>query len=131
MLQVYKIKDNRDETLLDNEVMVELPNFEALIFNIDSDYFINEITGNTPIEEDFLNFICCCEEYDNIIKSAIKRCLINLVNCSLYVADKSIDDLVNKFNSIEIEEITWLIIKDDVLNEFRTLYENNKKETLL
>ena len=37
MVQVYKINDYRDINIFpeDNKIMVELPNFEALIFNID------------------------------------------------------------------------------------------------
>lgn len=125
MVQVYKIKDSRYYTLQDNEIMVELPNFEALIFNIDKSYFRNEIKENNTLGKSFEDFIYNSDDYDDIVDSAITQYLTELTYNNLYVADKSIDEIINKFNSLYLEEIVWLNIKEEILEKLRVLYLNS------
>ena len=122
MVQVYKIKDSRYYTLQDNEIMVELPDFQALIFNIDKAYFRIKIKGDNPQDKSFEDFIYNSDDYDDIVDSAIKKYLIVLTYNNLYVADKSIDEIINKFNSLYLEEIIWLNIKEEILEKLRVLY---------
>lgn len=125
MVQVYKIKDSRYYTLQDNEIMVELPNFEALIFNIDKSYFRIEIKENNTISKNFEDFIYNSDDYNDIVDSAITKYLAELTYNNLYVADKSIDEIINKFNSLYLEEIVWLNIKEEILEKLRVLYLNS------
>ena len=122
MVQVYKIKDSRYYTLQDNEIMVELPDFEALIFNIDKSYFRIEITENNKLGKNFEDFIYNSDDYNDIVDSAITKYLAELTYNNLYVADKSIDEIINKFNSLYLEEIVWLNIKEEILEKLRVLY---------
>lgn len=122
MVQVYKIKDSRYYTLQDNEIMVELPDFEALIFNIDKAYFRIKIKENNPLDKSFEDFIYNSDDYDDIVDSAIKKYLTELTYNNLYVADKSIAEIINKFNSLYLEEIVWLNIKEEILEKLRVLY---------
>ena len=122
MVQVYKIKDSRYYTLQDNEIMVELPDFEALIFNIDKSYFRIEITENNTLGKNFEDFIYNSDDYNDIVDSAITKYLAELTYNNLYVADKSIDEIINKFNSLYLEEIVWLNIKEEILKKLRVLY---------
>ena len=122
MVQVYKIKDSRYYTLQDNEIMVELPDFQALIFNIDKAYFRIKIKGDNPQDKSFEDFIYNSDDYDDIVDSAIKKYLIVLTYNNLYVADKSIDEIINNFNSLYLEEIVWLNIKEEILEKLRVLY---------
>ncbi len=119
MSKVY-LEDRTYDTTKEKFV-VELPNFKYLIFKIDEDYFIDEISGNTPISEDFVDFICCCDEYDNILNSAIRRSL-PILTYSLYMTIYSIEELVRRLNIANLEEVIWLMIRDDVIEKFRTLY---------
>ena len=125
MVQVYKIKDSRYYTLQDNETMVELPDFEALIFNIDKSYFRIEITENNTLGKNFEDFIYNSDDYNDIVDSAITKYLAELTYNNLYVADKSIDEIINKFNSLYLEEIVWLNIKEEILEKLRVLYLNS------
>lgn len=125
MVQVYKIKDSRYYTLQDNEIMVELPDFQALIFNIDKAYFRNEIKEDNTLGKSFEDFIYNSDDYDDIVDSAIKKYLTELTYNNLYVADKSIDEIINKFNSLYLEEIVWLNIKEEILEKLRILYLNS------
>lgn len=122
MVQVYKIKDSRYYTLQDNTIMVELPDFEALIFNIDKAYFRIKIKENNPLDKSFEDFIYNSDDYDDIVDSAIKKYLTELTYNNLYVADKSIAEIINKFNSLYLEEIVWLNIKEEILEKLRVLY---------
>lgn len=122
MVQVYKIKDSRYYTLQDNAIMVELPDFEALIFNIDKAYFRIKIKENNPLDKSFEDFIYNSDDYDDIVDSAIKKYLTELTYNNLYVADKSIAEIINKFNSLYLEEIVWLNIKEEILEKLRVLY---------
>ena len=122
MVQVYKIKDSRYYTLQDNEIMVELPNFEALIFNIDKSYFRIEIKENNTLGKDFEDFIYNSDDYNDIVDSAITKYLAELTYNNLYVTDKSLDEIINKFNSLYLEEIVWLNIKEEILEKLRVLY---------
>lgn len=122
MVQVYKIKDSRYYTLQDNAIMVELPDFEALIFNIDKAYFRIKIKENNPLDKSFEDFIYNSDDYDEIVDSAIKKYLTELTYNNLYVADKSIAEIINKFNSLYLEEIVWLNIKEEILEKLRVLY---------
>ena len=122
MVQVYKIKDSRYYTLQDNETMVELPDFEALIFNIDKSYFRINIKENNTLSKNFEDFIYNSDDYNDIVDSAITKYLAELTYNNLYVADKSIDEIINKFNSLYLEEIVWLNIKEEILEKLRVLY---------
>lgn len=125
MVQVYKIKDSRYYTLQDNEIMVELTNIEALIFNIDKSYFRIEIKENNTLGKNFEDFIYNSDDYDDIVDSTITKYLTMLTYNNLYVADKSIDEIINKFNSLYLEEIVWLNIKEEILEKLRILYLNS------
>lgn len=127
MVQVYKINDYRDINIFpeDNKIMVELPNFEALIFNIDKSYFRNEIKEDNTLGKSFEDFIYNSDDYNDIVDSAIKKYLTELTYNNLYVADKSIDEIINKFNSLYLEEIVWLNIKEEILEKLRILYLNS------
>ena len=124
MVQVYKINDYRDINIFpeDNEIMVELPNFAALIFNIDKSYFRNAIKENNTLGKSFEDFIYNSDDYDDMVDSAIKKYLTDLTYNNLYVTDKSIDEIINKFNSLYLEEIVWLNIKEEILEKLRVLY---------
>ena len=122
MVQVYKIKDSRYYTLQDNETMVELPDFEALIFNIDKSYFRINIKENNTLSKNFEDFIYNSDDYNDIVDSAITKYLTGLTYNNFYVADKSIDEIINKFNSLYLEEIVWLNIKEEILEKLRVLY---------
>lgn len=127
MVQVYKINDYRDINIFpeDNKIMVELPDFEALIFNIDKAYFRIKIKENNPLYKSFEDFIYNSDDYDDIVDSAIKKYLTELTYNNLYVADKSIAEIINKFNSLYLEEIVWLNIKEEILEKLRILYLNS------
>lgn len=121
MLAVHII--DTDEYLTEDEVIVRLPEFRKfLVFELDSDYFINEITGNTPLEEDLLEFIFYTEKYDDILKSAIRRGLTTLTYI-FYMTTNSADETVKRLNALELEEVVWSMICDDVIDTFKTLYE--------
>lgn len=122
MVQVYKIKDSRYYTLQDNETMVELPDFEALIFNIDKSYFRIEIKENNTLGKNFEDFIYNSDDCDDIVDSSITQYLTELTYNNLYVTDKSLDEIINKFNSLYLEEIVWLNIKEEILEKLRVLY---------
>ena len=125
MVQVYKIKDSRYYTLQYNEIMVELPDFEALIFNIDRSYFRIKINEINPLDKSFEDFIYNSADYDDIVDSEITKYLTVLTYNNLYVADKSIDEIINKFNYLYLEEIVWLNIKEEILEKLRVLYLNS------
>ena len=125
MVQVYKIKDSRYYTLQDNEIIVELPHFEALIFNIEKAYFRIKIKHDYTLDNRFEDFIYNSDDYDDVVDSAITKYLTGLTYNNLYVTDKSIDEIINKFNSLYLEEIVWLNIKEEILEKLRVLYLNS------
>ena len=125
MVQVYKIKDSRYYTLQDNEIIVELPHFKALIFNIEKAYFRIKIKDDYTLDNSFEDFIYNSDDYDDVVDSAITKYLAELTYNNLYVADKSIDEIINKFNSLYLEEIVWLNIKEEILEKLRVLYLNS------
>ena len=125
MVQVYKIKDSRYYTLQDNEIIVELPDFEALIFNIEKAYFRIKIKDDNTLDKSFEDFIYNSDDYDDIVDSAITKYLTGLTYNNLYVTDKSIDEIIKKFNSLYLEEIVWLNIKEEILEKLRVLYLNS------
>ena len=122
MVQVYKIKDSRYYTLQDNEIIVELPHFKALIFNIEKAYFRIKIKDDYTLDNSFEDFIYNSDDYDDVVDSAITKYLTGLTYNNLYVTDKSIDEIINKFNSLYLEEIVWLNIKEEILEKLRVLY---------
>lgn len=125
MVQVYKIKDSRYYTLQDNEIIVELPHFKALIFNIEKAYFRIKIKDDYTLDNSFEDFIYNSDDYDDVVDSAITKYLTGLTYNNLYVTDKSIDEIINKFNSLYLEEIVWLNIKEEILEKLRVLYLNS------
>lgn len=136
MLRVYYKKDIRDveEKLRDNvlgksQFIVRLPHLQGLLFEIEYDYFINEITGNLGVGEDIIDFIVCYDKTDDIIKSLIRRTLTTL-SYSIYLATDSIDEVVKKLNLLELEEVVWVMIQDDIDEIFTDLYRQAKKDEL-
>ena len=124
MSKVYLI-DRMQEVA--DKLVVKLPHNKFLLFRIDDDYFIDVITGDTPISEELMEFICSCDKYDNILKSAIKKSLTTLTY-SLYITTFTIDEIIRRLNIANLEEVIWSMICDEVIEEFKTLYvEYNKK----
>ena len=118
---------NSDEYLTEDEIIVKMPeNRKYLVFDIDSDYFIDIITADTPIEEDLMNFICSTDKYNDILKSAIRRSLTTLTYI-FYMTTNSIDETVKRLNALELEEVVWSMIGYDVIDTFRYLYEKEYK----
>lgn len=111
--------------IAEDEIIVRLPDYKYLTFDINSDYIINEIESGIG-EETLWNFICCCDEHDDILNSAIRKGLTTL-SYTLYITTDSIVGTVKKLNSLDLEEVVLLMICDDVIDEFRALYEDYKK----
>lgn len=122
---------NSDEHFTEDEIIVKLPEYRKyLVFDIDSDFFIDVITADTPMEEDLMNFICSTDKYNDILKSAIRRSLTTLTYI-FYMTTNSIDETVKRLNALELEEVVWSMICYDVIEIFRYLYEAElKKEEL-
>lgn len=131
MLQVEYEKDIRDveEYLTDNQFIVRLPHLQGLLFNIEYDYFINEITADFSRGEDYIDFIVCYENMDDILKSLVRRTLTTL-SYSIYLTTDSIDEVVKRLNTLEIEEFVWCMIQDNVAEIFTYLYSKYKKDEL-
>lgn len=131
MLQVNYEKDIRDveEHLTDNEFIVRLPHLRGLLFNIEYDYFINEITADFSGGEDYIDFIVYHENMHDILKSSVRKTLTTL-SYSIYLATDSIDEVVKKLNLLELEEVVWVMIQDDIAEIFTYLYRQTKKDEL-
>lgn len=118
---------NSDERFTEDEIIVKLPEYRKyLVFDIDSDFFIDVITADTPMEEDLMNFICSTDKYNDILKSAIRRSLTTLTYI-FYMTTNSIDETVKRLNALELEEVVWSMIGYDVIDTFRYLYEKEYK----
>ena len=118
---------NSDEYLTEDEIIVKMPeNRKYLVFDIDSDYFIDIITADTPIEEDLIDFICSTDKYKDVLKSSIRRSLTTLTYI-FYMTTNSIDETVKRLNALELEEVVWSMIGYDVIDTFRYLYEKEYK----
>ena len=119
---------NSDEYLTEDEIIVKMPeNRKYLVFDLESDYFIDVITADTPMEEDLMNFICSTDKYNDILKSAIRRSLTTLTYI-FYMTTNSIDETVKRLNALELEEVIWSMIGYDVIEIFRYLYEAELKK---
>lgn len=136
MLQVEYVEDIRyvEKHLVDNvygrsHFIVRFPHLQGLLFDIEYDYFINEITANFSGGEDYIDFIVCHENMDNILKSLVRKSLTKLTY-TMYLTTNSIDETVKKLNTLEIEEIVWCMIQDDVAEIFNYLYRQTKKDEL-
>ncbi len=105
----------------ENEIAVRLPEYKFLTFDFDNDYFENKIEGNIA-EEDFWDFVCCSNKCDNILKSSIRNGLTTL-SYIFYMTTNSINETVKRLNSLDLEEVVWAMIFDDVIDKFRALYE--------
>lgn len=131
MLQVDYVKDIRDveKHLVDNlcgrsQFIVRLPHLQGLLFEIEYDYFINEITADFSGGEDYIDFIVCYENKDNILKSLVRKTL-TILSYSIYLATDSIDEVVKKLNLLELEEVVWVMIQDDIAEIFTNLYKKS------
>ncbi len=136
MLQVEYVEDIRDveKHLVDNlygrsQFIVRLPHLQGLLFEIEYDYFINEITADFSGGEDYIDFIVCYENTDNILKSLVRKALTTLTYI-IYFITSSIDETVKRLNTLEIEEFVWVMIQDDVDEIFTDLYNQYKKDEL-
>lgn len=136
MLQVEYVEDIRDveKHLVDivygrSQFIVRLPHLQGLLFEIEYDYFINEITADFSGGEDYIDFIVCHENMDNIIKSLVRKTLATLTYI-IYFTTNSIDETVKRLNNLELEEFVWVIIQDDVSEIFTHLYNEYKKDEL-
>ena len=127
MLQVH-IRDSRDYTATDKNI-VKLPHYKCLVFDLNTDYFISEITADLYVSKEFIDFIVCCDKYDDILNSSIKKGLTTLTYIMYMTAD-SLQEIVKRLNSLELEEVIWCMVCDKVLDEFRALYEKTKKDEL-
>ncbi len=105
---------------VESEIAIKLPDYKFLTFDLDRDYFENEITNSIP-QENFYDFICCCDEHDYILDSSIRKGLTTL-SYILYMTTNSINETVKKLNSLDIEEVVWCMVCDDVIDRFRALY---------
>ena len=118
---------NSDEYLTEDEIIVKMPeNRKYLVFDLESDYFIDVITADTPIEEDLIDFICSTDKYKDVLKSSIRRSLTTLTYI-FYMTTNSIDETVKRLNALELEEVVWSMIGYDVIDTFRYLYEKEYK----
>ena len=136
MLQVEYVEDIRDveKHLVDNlygrsQFIVRLPHLQGLLFEIEYDYFINEITADFSGGEDYIDFIVCYENTDNILKSLVRKALTTLTYI-IYFITSYIDETVKRLNTLEIEEFVWVMIQDDVDEIFTDLYNQYKKDEL-
>ena len=111
MVQVYKIKDSRYYTLQDNEIMVELPDFEALIFNIDKSYFRIEITENNTLGKNFEDFIYNSDDYNDIVDSAITKYLAELTYNNLCLRFLKAKEYIATEEGIDLERLIAYFIK--------------------
>lgn len=132
MLQVDYVKDIRDveKHLVDNlcgrsQFIVRLPHLQGLLFEIEYDYFINEITADFSGGEDYIDFIVCYENTDNILKSLVRKTLTTL-SYIMYFTTNSIDETVKRLNTLELEEIIWCMIQDNVDEIFTYLYKKDE-----
>lgn len=136
MLQVEYVKDIRDveKHLVDNvngrgQFIVRLPHLQGLLFDIEYDYFINEISADFSGGEDYIDFIVCYENTDNILKSLVRKTLTTLTYI-MYFTTNSTDETAKRLNTLEIEEFVWSMIQDDVAEIFTHLYSQYKKDEL-
>ena len=136
MLQVEYVKDIRDveKHLVDNvngrgQFIVRLPHLQGLLFDIEYDYFINEISADFSGGEDYIDFIVCYENTDNILKSLVRKTLTTLTYI-MYFTTNSTDETAKRLNTLEIEEFVWSMIQDDVAEIFTHLYNQYKKDEL-
>jgi len=121
MLQVHITESPKYTT--EKEIVVKLPKYRTfLVFDLDDDYFLDEISGNTPVERDFVDFICANYNSTNILNSSIRNGLTTL-SYIFYMTTNSIDETVKRLNALELEEVIWSMICDDVIDKFRALYE--------
>lgn len=132
MLQVDYVKDIRDveKNLVDNlygrsQFIVRLPHLQGFLFEIEYDYFINEITADFSGGEDYIDFIVSHENMDNILKSLVRKTLTTL-SYIMYFTTNSIDEIVKRLNTLELEEIIWCMIQDNVDEIFTYLYKKDE-----
>ena len=65
----------------------------------------------------------------DILKSSVRKTLTTL-SYSIYLATDSIDEVVKKLNLLELEEVVWVMIQDDIAEIFTYLYRQTKKDEL-
>lgn len=119
MLQVH-ITDS-PKYITNDEIYVRLPKGEFLQFdiNISQCYIFIEKCLD---EEDYLQDYICkyYDDYEDIVKTSIKKCLTTLTY-SLYITTDSIDEVVKRLNSLELEDVVSSMISDDAVDKFRDL----------
>lgn len=121
MLQVH-ITDS-PKYIINDEIYVRLPKEKFLQFDINisqCNIYIEECLD----EEDSLHncIFKYYDDYEEIVKTSIKKCLTTLTY-SLYITTDSIDEVVKRLNSLELEDVVSSMISDDVIDKFRALYE--------
>lgn len=131
MLQVEYVDDIRDveKHLVDvdgkSQFIVRLPHLQGFLFDIEYDFFINELTADFSGGEDYIDFIVCYENTDNILKSLVRKTLTTLTYI-MYFTTNSIDETVKRLNTLELEEIIWCMIQDNVDEIFTYLYKKDE-----
>lgn len=119
MLQVHIA--NSQEYITNDEIYVRLPKEKFLQFDINicqCNIYVEECLD----EEDSLHDYICkyYDDYEDIVKTLIQKYLTTLTY-SLYITMDSIDEVVKKLNSLELEDVVSSMVCDDVIKEFRDL----------
>ena len=117
-----QVKITGSQKYITNDVIfVRLPKKNFLQFDINISQ-CNIYIENCLDEEDSLHD-CIYEYYDDyedIVKILIRKCLTTLTY-SLYITTDSIDEVVKRLNSLELEDVVSSMISDDVIDKFRDL----------
>lgn len=119
MLQVHITESPKYIT--NDEIYVRLPKEKFLQFDINICQCNNYIEKCLDEEDSLHDYIFkYYDDYEDIAKTSVRECLTTLTYI-LYIITDSIDEVVKKLNSLEIEEFVSSIICEDVIKEFRDL----------
>lgn len=119
MLQVH-ITDS-PKYITNDEIYVRLPKEKFLQFDINicqCNNYIEESLDEEDILHDYI--FKYYDDYEDIVRTLIQKYLTTLTYI-LYITTDSIDEVVKKLNSLELEEFISSLICEDVIKEFRDL----------
>ena len=108
------------------EVVVELPNFKKICFVINIGEIDSAFWGDLDYsDDDFLFFVE--NNIEKILEPAKKRNL-TLLTYITYLSSSSLEETLQKLNTLNIEEIVYAMLKDDVMYKLNSLYEEKLKK---
>ena len=130
MVQARLLREN--ETIYNGknekrqEVVVELPNFQKICFIFDISDIDSAFWGDLDYSnDDFIFFVE--NNIEKILEPAKKRNL-TLLTYITYLSSSSLEETLQKLNTLNIEDIVYAMLKDDVMYKINSLYEEKLKK---